>query len=336
MTGDVKTALSKLNFALNRNPKVDRCCVSDQRRYIPESFKAVLLVCADFELAWAWRFANGHGVPLVDAIERARIERNNIPRVVELCDTYTIPVTWATVGHLFLDRCCRNGGRAHPDQPRIPYHENAYWKFDRGDWYDDDPGTDWRRAPEWYAPDLIRMILNAKTRHEIACHTFSHIDCSHGVCTPEILASEVLACRESSRLQGLQLRTFVHPGHTIGHLRTLAELGFTSYRTDFGNTLGYPRKDESGLWELKSTMEFAYRKGWSDEYHVYRYTEIVNRAIAHRRVCVFWFHPSVSHRFVDRVMPRLFRYLDTIRESLWITTVDEYVGFLNRRSDAQR
>ncbi len=336
MKSELKVLLGKLNFALGRNPRIDRSGPLSPREYIPEPFKAVLIVCADFELAWAWRFAKGLEDSRAGMLERARTERSNIPKIVELCEEHGIPITWATVGHLFLDRCHRNGGTAHGDLDRIPYHENAYWKYDRGDWYDDDPGTDRHRSPEWYAPDLIRMILAARTKHELACHTFSHIDCRDGVCTPEVLTREVLACQKVARDHGVRLHTFVHPGHTIGHLKRLRELGFTAYRTDYYNALGYPRKDESGLWELKSTMEFVYRKGWSQAHHVYRYTEIVKRAVAHHRVCIFWFHPSMPGCFVRDIMPRVFGYFDSVRQTAWITTVGDYVSWLNREADALR
>ena len=48
-----------------------------------------------------------------------------------------------------------------------------------GDWFDADPGSeragesDW---PNWYGPDMIRSILDRRVRHEVGCHTFSHVD----------------------------------------------------------------------------------------------------------------------------------------------------------------
>jgi peptidoglycan/xylan/chitin deacetylase (PgdA/CDA1 family) len=322
--------LRKMSFELGKNPKVPMDKDYEPSSYIPEPYKAVLVISADFELAWAWRYAKGFMNPYTEAIGHARTARHNIPKILKLCEEYRLPITWATVGHLFLYSCSKEGHWAHADIQRIPYHENEYWKYDRGDWFDDDPCTDLHTSPEWYAPDLVKLILESKIKHEIACHTFSHIDCRDTVCDPRILKHEVQFCRDSAAKYGIELKTFVHPGHTIGNLQTLHELGFRSYRTDYANILGYPQKHDSGLWELQSTMEFVYKKEWSLDYHVYRYKEIINRALSHERVCVFWFHPSISDYFVDHIMPHLFSYLNAKRKSIWVTTMEDYVAWLNR------
>jgi hypothetical protein len=330
MRRTAKVILSKLNFALHRNPRVPKYKIQDAKRYIPDSYKSVLLISSDFELAWAWRFAKGFKNPYVEAISHARIARKNIPRILNLCEEYRIPITWAAVGHLFLSGCDKNGHLAHSHMQRIPYHENDYWKYDRGDWFDDDPCSDWNKSPEWYAPDLVKIILGTNVKHEIACHTFSHIDCSDKFCTPSVLASEVQDCKKSASLYGVDMKTFVHPGHTIGNLKTLYELGFKSFRTDYMNVLDHPQMHDSGLWEFKSTMEFVYKREWSIDYHVHRYTEIIDRALASHRLCLFWFHPSIDSTFVREIMPRIFSYVNSSRQILWVTTIQEYVSWLDR------
>ena len=131
---------------------------------------------------------------------------------------------------------------------------------------------------------------------------------------------------------GLKLDSFVHPGHTIGNLTTLSELGFTSFQSDPGNILGYPIMHKNGLWELKRTYEFTYRKDWSIDYHIYRYKKIIDRAVENKTVCNFWFHPSFSKTFLQKVIPEIFKHLDTFRNNIWITTVGAYVEWLNNEN----
>ena len=202
----------------------------------------------------------------------------NIPKILDLCDKYNIPITWATVGHLFLEKCKRENGLPHSNIKRLPYFENKYWKFDNGDWFQNDPCSNWKDAPEWYAPDLIKDILSRKVNHEIGCHTFSHIDCRDEVCSSEVFESEMLACIKLAKKYGIELKSFVHPGHTIGNLDSLVKLGFTSFRTDYRNLLGYPKKHKNGLWEFEQTAEFVYRPEWSIKYHIYRYKKIIDRS----------------------------------------------------------
>ena len=330
----MKAILSKLNFSLNRNPEIAQYKNIDPNRYIPKSYEAVLIISSDFELAWAWRYAKGFRNPYTEAINRARTARRNIPKILNLCDEHHVPITWATVGHLFLDGCRNKGSSSHSHVHRIPYHENEHWRFDRGDWFDDDPCSDWKSSPEWYAPDLIRMILGANIHHEIACHTFSHIDCRDDVCSDGVFTGEIEECRRYGRKYGIELESFVHPGNMIGNLTALRDLGFTSFRTDYGNVLGYPQMHLGSLWEFRGTMELTVRKGWSIDYHVYRYKKIVERAVRHRRVCCLWFHPSTDTSLVERILPPLFEFITSHRDKLYVTTAKEYAFWLRQRDDS--
>jgi len=328
MRRKIKAVLSKVNFALNRNPKIIKYKNVDVSRYIPEPYKAVLIISADFELAWAWRYAKALENPKQEALNHARIARRNLPIILQLCDKYNIPITWATVGHLFLEKCSKDGNVAHRYVKRLFYHQNQYWRFDKGDWFDDDPCTDWKTSPEWYAPDLIKMILNSDAKHEIGCHTFSHIDCSNDICFPLILISEIEECQKCAQKYGIKLESFVHPGQAIGNLNTLKGLGFNSFRTDDENVLGYPEKHTNGLWEIKSTMELTFRKEWSVNYHIYRYKSVIERALKHNRVCCYWFHPSIDYIFVEKVIPALFEFINSKRKELLVTTTKDYANQL--------
>lgn len=327
----IKNNLSKLNFALGRNPRVEQC--DDYQRFVPESYKAVFTLSADFELAWAWRFAKGFADPLQAALQKAQQARRNMPKLVALCDQYQVPVTWATVGHLFLDACsCQQEGVAHPEMKRIPHFENNYWKFTQGDWYKDDPCTNFKQAPEWYCPDLLDLIQNAKVAHEIGCHTFSHIDCRDGVCPPEVFRQELQACRELAKKRGIDLKTFIYPAHTVGNVQELSKLGFSNFRSNQGNILGYPVKHANGLWEVKSSFQLEWRADWSVEYHISRTKTIIDRAIKNNSVCHFWFHPSFEAQYLEEVVPAVLQHLQERREEIWLTTMAGHVDWLNKHS----
>ena len=171
----IRAVLSKVNFALGGNPKVRKR--GDWRNYIPNPYKAVLLISTDFEMAWAWQFSKNSPNPLKEAKKLALIERENVPLILQICDEYNIPLTWATVGHLFLNSCNSISGCVHPDILRLPHFENNFWKFSGKDWFENDPSTNYINDPEWYCPDLIKLILETKVKHEIGFHTFSLIDC---------------------------------------------------------------------------------------------------------------------------------------------------------------
>jgi hypothetical protein len=329
MKTQLRSYLSKIKFALGKNPQIKK--THDPSRFIPKKYQAVVLISADFELAWAFRFSKKYPDPKAAAIEKAMTSRKNIPKILDLCNTFKIPITWATVGHLFLNGCNAEKGINHPEIPRLPYFENEYWKFNQGDWFDADPAVaDYKDAPAWYAPDLIGQILAANAGHEIGCHTFSHINCRQDVCEKSVFRAEINACLEAAKPYGIQLKSFIHPGHTIGHLNILKEMGIESFRTDEANTLGYPIRHASGLWKLQNTMEFNLRPEWSVNYHLHRYQEIIRRAIKHRCVAVLWFHPSFDPIFTDRIFPEFFRFLDQQKDKLWITTHKDYTAWLNR------
>lgn len=326
----VKPYLSKLKFLFNKNPLIERGFLAEE--YIPSPYQSVLTITADFELAWAWRYSKSSKNPIEKAKIKGKMERENIPKILELCNTYNIPITWATVGHLFLESCSKKNEIAHSNLPKLDHFENEYWKFEGEDWFENDPCSNFQKAPEWYCPDLIKQILNAKVKHEIGCHTFSHIDCSDEVCSAVVFAAEINECiKEASKL-GLTFESFVHPGHTIGNLKTLSELGFTSFQSDPGNILGYPVQHQKKLWELKRTYEFTYRKDWSIDYHIYRYKKIIDRAIKNKTICNFWFHPSFDTTFLGKILPDIFQHISSLRNEIWISTVGQYVDWLNNRN----
>lgn len=327
----LKSFIGKMSFELGRNPKIEKR--TNAQKYIPKPYKAVLIISADFELAWAFRFSKNQEDAVANAKMRAQRARRNIPEIIALCQKYNIPITWATVGHLFLESCSKENEIAHTDMQRLNHFESPFWKFDQGDWYKDDPCTNYQSDPEWYAPDLIKLILQSSVNQEVGSHTFSHIDCRESVCPPEVFKSELSKCVEVAKDFQINLKSFVFPGHTFGNFDLLPEFGFSSFRTNYKNILGYPIKKSNLLWEHQSTGEFTIRPSWSVNYQIYRYKKIIDKAIKNNTNCHFWFHPSVNSQFVEDIMPSVFEHIDKRRHEIYITTMGEYTDWLNNNID---
>jgi hypothetical protein len=323
-----KTFKAWLSFTLEQNPRIE-IRRPDFRQFIPQPYEGVVIISADFELAWAWRLDKRSADPLKLSLDLARKERENLPRILDLCDKFDIPITWGTVGHLFLEHCQRQEGKAHTGIQRIPHFENEWWKYASGDWFDSDPCSSFAEAPEWYAPDLIRKIIDSKAGHEIGCHTFSHISCSDGSCPPEVLRSELEATRLAAAPFGIEPESFIFPGHTMGNYDTLKEAGYTSMRTNFINVLGYPSLLPNGLWEHKTTMELYYNRRFTKSYNLKRYEVILNKCIHKNMVCNLWFHPSFDTVSIEKILPSVFAKINKNRKKLWVTTMKEYTAWLN-------
>lgn len=311
--------LTRAAIRMPGKPSVKACNIPMARRF-PEGQRAALVLSADFEMGWAWRYSKRGENP--DAM--GELERRNVPLLLKLFEDYSIPVTWATVGHLFLDRCERVDGRAHPELRRIPHFSNRVWSYEQGDWYDHDPCLDTASAPAWYAPDLIRMVADSPVGHEIGCHSFSHLDCTDERCPEPVFEDEIKECVRLAETSGHTLRSMVFPGGTNGNYAVLKRHGFTNYRINSSWDLFYPERDEFGLWRLPSTASIDnHGFGWSG--HTYRsyYGVYLEKALRTGTLCHLWFHPSVDSFCLREIFPPLLEYCRKLadRGDLWITTM---------------
>jgi len=289
----------------------------------PDARRAAVVFSADLELAWAWRYSKSGGAdPLADARRRARAARRNMPALLTLFDRYRVPVTWATVGHLFLEGCERVGGLAHPELPRVPHFQNEYWRYRKGDWFDADPCCLAEAAPAWYAPDLVRAILDAEAGHEVACHTFSHVPFSDDACPSTVARAELEACQRAAARWGVALRTLVFPADLPGNLGEVARAGFAAYRAWTGSELDWPRRDAHGTWRIPNGVCLEKpNPHWTDDAWVAALCRVVDRAVEVGAVCSLWFHPSTDSETVHRVLPLLLDYLRQRSADLWVTTI---------------
>lgn len=316
----VKKHLSKLLFLLRNRPSFDSSMKSSKKN------KATFVMSADFELGWGHRYTKINPSPKKMAMRA----RENFPFLLKMFNDYNIPITWGTVGHLFLKQCKKGD---HDWMHRIPYFENRNWLYNKGDWFDCDPYTSWEKAKEWYAPDLIENILNAKIKHEIGCHSFSHIDLTYKNCPRKVAEDEIKACVELSKKWGTNLKTFVFPGGTYGNFEELKKYGFITYRKSFKHELTHPVVDENGLVVIPASIGLGDNGlGWSAKYFIKRYKRYVDKSIITRTICHFWFHPSMNEWFLKRVFPDILKYVAEKREAgkLSIETMIEIANQINR------
>lgn len=167
-----------------------------------------------------------------DHTSDADFARNNpntrgiVRRLLDLQDEYDIPATWATVGHLFLHECARGpDGRAHPEivRPKLSFYRGD-------DWLERDPCSNRDEAPLYYGDDTLDDIMSRPTKHEIGCHSFTHMVYGDPGCSHEAARSDIDACIDAARNRGLELKSFVFPRNVEGHHELLRSRGIRAYR----------------------------------------------------------------------------------------------------------
>jgi hypothetical protein len=109
-----------------------------------------LVISIEIELGW-----NRGGLSWIS--DGRTVETEILRDLLTLCDRRKIPLSFDVVGHLFHDDC--SGSHEGP-------HESG--------WFDLDPGTSLETDPEFYAPDIVRLIDRSDVRHEICTHSYSH------------------------------------------------------------------------------------------------------------------------------------------------------------------
>ncbi len=314
--GQIKRSFDQLSFITGVRPSVKQ---NGNKSHFPNSFTGGMCISADFELAWAFRFSKTEKNPKARAIQA----RKNFDKLIKYFDEYDIPITWATVGHLFLEGCSKGD---HDWMHRIPYFENKNWIYKTGDWFDADPCKSWEKAKSWYAPDLIEQILKAKVKHEIGCHTFSHIDFTDKRCPSQVADDEIVACLEAAKPWGInRFKSMVFPGGYFGNIETLKKHGFTNYRKNLPERIGGIATDSHGLIVSHSTGMIGIKKNWSNQYRIKRWKYHMDVAIRTGTVINLWFHPSFDENTLNYVLPGVLKEAAKLRDKgkLFIGTMEE-------------
>jgi hypothetical protein len=328
--------LSRLSLALGLRPRINQSAANSVP--LPDGRRSALILSGDLELAWAWRFARGFADPLAFAHQRAIQGRRNLPVILDLCDRYKLPVTWAVVGHLFVDQCTHSNGIIHPEVPRVPHFTNELWTYQTGDWFDHDRGIADNTDPhwaDWHGPDLIANILARPVAHEVGCHTFSHAVFSDRYCPAPVAKAELAACAQAAAAQNLSLRSFAFTGNLEGNHRALSEAGYRSYRVDDWYDLDAPTRDAFGMWRINGglCLDRPFADTASAD-HLRLLRRGVDLAVERGLICGLWFHPETDPRDVDEIFPDLFEYIASRRQDCWITTMGEMADWLDKVNGA--
>lgn len=273
--------------------------------------KGIFTISIDTEMAWGTFDRPGH-----EKFEEAyRQSRNIIRRLLDLFETFDISATWAIVGHLFLERCAREGGIAHPDIIRPKYS----W-FEK-DWLSCDPASNLINKPTWYGKDIVEDILKASPPQEIGSHSFSHLIFSDPGCSREAAESDITKCIQLARQYGIRLESFVFPRNTVGHLDLLSKHGIKAYRKhhyleEIKNQPPFITRFKELFRDMIPTTPFVYDVEFDQQNQIaaipasmlFRYAfgpsrfilphvrtiktiKGIRRALRERKIFHLWFHP---------------------------------------------
>jgi peptidoglycan/xylan/chitin deacetylase (PgdA/CDA1 family) len=296
-----------------------------------------LTISVDFELSWGWQYARNQ---CESAVAKGLRERKQVLNILEQLERHQVSATWATVGHLFLNKCQRSpNGLAHGDMPRLMPFETNVWKFSHGDWYQFDPCSDVKRDPSWYAPDLVERILSSSVKHEIACHGFSHAGFGE-YCSKEVAAAEVDACKEAMSSFGLKPKTWVFPGNDEGFFSILADKGIRIVRA-FPKALvniSLPLQRDDGMWAVHVSTGLSRGKHWTIDQRLARLKRFVDAAASSKLAAHLWFHPSMPSAELSSLLCPFLVYCAEQRDKgmVDIFTMDQLVVSTEIALNSQR
>ena len=249
-----------------------------------DNLKASFSISIDLELAWGvWDKINSKH--LNNAIN---LERKIVDRLLDIFNLYEIPVTWATVAALI-----------DPNNKMINIGNKK----------------------AWYAPDIIEKIINSKTKHLIASHSYAHPNFKES--NQNIVLEDFEKAEYFFKTLDLTPNVFVFPRNKIAYLSILKKFNYKFYRgldkswykdiSKFNVFLGKianindkifpfnsnsikPIKHESGLVEIPSSILLISRNGFkfavTNLNMFYKIKKGIESAIKHNECFHIWFHPS--------------------------------------------
>lgn len=287
--------------------------------------RGVFTFSLDFELVWGSRDLYADPGPLLQ-MARVTRERVFLPLLQSLTQ-YGICATWATVGHLFLDRAARVNGRLHPEiQP--PQHA---WQ--KAPWFEGVPEGTEAEHPEFYGRSLVLQLQ--KAGQEIGSHSFSHPIFGDPGCSRETAESELARCVVLAKELGISMKSFVFPRNVAGHIDLLAKHGFRCWRglepvwyrskkvPGPVSRLAHladvaiagrpptvmPFRDAYGMWCIPASASFlpvdGIRRVIPLSQRARRGIRGLDQAVLDRRICHLWLHPINLANDPERMLAAL-------------------------------
>lgn len=268
-------------------------------RAAPPYEAAYFNLTVDFELAWSIARRGSSSTDPQLTIERSRRARRNLPALLDVSDEYEIPLTVAVVAHLALEDC------AHADPP--PYAPSWLGR----DWYDVDPRSSLAEDGDYYGADLVRAVRARAVQHELASHSFAHVDLGDDETPPEVARFELAESRRILQAFEPDLRSFVFPKNHARFLDLVREAGYSIYRAERDVAI---EQDPAGLWSFPAGLWLS--PGAVSPRDVLK---VVGVAKEHRQVTSWFMHlyefagPDELRRFFTPVFAHLRREHDNGR-----------------------
>lgn len=123
-------------------------------------------------------------------------------------------------------------------------------------------------------PTIVSKIMSSKVVHEVASHSYSHID--YSCANEEEVDSDLYKCKQHASAWGIDLQSFIFPQDRIAYLEKVKLHGFKIYRGKNEGALSYKkgnpiarvknraipksvqiRRDQNGLICLPSSMKLT-------------------------------------------------------------------------------
>lgn len=225
----------------------------------------------DFELAFSVARRSSSAISREESLRRSRLARTMLPVLLELSERYRIPITFAIVAHTVLSDCT-----SHNKPPLF----SPVWI--EGDWYDLDPHTSLQANQDYYGADLIERIKHTTVSHEVASHSFSHVDLGDSETTREVAVFEIRESFEILKKINPELSTFIFPNNNVAHLDLLKETGFTTYRVKQNQEI---KKDHLGLSQFPLGLWLS-----PQAYSSQDLVKLIEGAVGRKQLVNFWCH----------------------------------------------
>lgn len=182
-------------------------------------------------------------------------------------------------------------------------------------------------------PKIFQQIVNSIIKHDLGAHTFNHTDLSNPACSYDAAYSDIMKCIEVLNQAGRPV-SFIFPWNREGHLATLQELGFITYRGNQQAKIACPLRNKS-LWDIHQTYYLSRKSA----YEIKVILKLLDLAISYGGVFHIWSHPWNLHvngnveKFMEKVLIPLFEHVATRRKegSLWICTMRELANYSEAR-----
>lgn len=228
-------------------------------------------LAVDFELAWSRARRQDGLISVRESVSRGRKAKDAILIILDLAERYNIPMTFAVVGHLALDNC-----REHGKPPAF----RPYWL--REDWFDIDLKEQLLDKELYFAANIIQNIIQSHLKHEIASHSFSHVNLGDDATTEEVARYEVGESARALKKFETNLETFIFPKNKPASFEYLMDSGFKIYRSDKNIKI---QKDQFGLWQFPLGLWISPTAQSSREI-----ISLLDLAVENKSLVNLWFH----------------------------------------------